>query len=367
MKKTLLTLLALAPMAVFAEDTKYWVPPTEGNLCYWVNGFDLNDPSTWVYDADKYNNKEDGDPAAGDRAADAHYCWAASAANIIAQWESKNADFVRSTQKRDPKTAQGLYDEFVATFKNISGETVNATAWYFTGETYGLQFKAGATNTAGGYYKDLVKFETEYGNPMSLENSGWTLTPDGDFPTWDPDVYNTPGNDLFKQFTNNLTQCLVNGYSVGIAADGVYDNNGKPGYYSHALTLWGIEVNPEGHLTRMWLTDSDDATSFGKDMGLFSVSCEEIPEILTWGNSASAASGEFDPVLGNLDYFSMKNDVDFDGKFWYKGYDGDYGDYLSSYSAIKITPLVNYNTPEPTTGTLSLLALAGLAARRRRK
>lgn len=369
MKKTLLAFLSMAPLAISAEETQYWVNPSLDNVCYWVDGFSLKDPSTWDYDADKYNNKDGGDPSPGD-CPDSHYCWAAAAANIIAQWEDKNSEFVWSTQKRAPKSAQAIYDEFIHTFVNISGETSNATAWYFTGVTTpDLLFKEGATNTEGGYYKDMVKYETIYGDPMRLENSGWTFDPESGIGIWDSSVYNLEGNDLYKQWTDNLIECIVDGYSIGIAADGIYDDNGDPGYYSHALTLWGIEVNQDGYLTRMWLTDSDDATSFGKDMGLFSVTCEEIPEMLTLGLSASAEPGEWDPVEGNIDYFSMMNDVNYDGRLWYKGYDNvtEYGDYFSAYSAIRITPLVDSSIPEPATGTLGLVALAALAARRRRK
>lgn len=375
MKKTLLTLLALAPMAVLAEDTKYWVDPTNTDLCYWVPGFSLDDPSTW-YDVDKANNQLTGTPTSGD-CLDGHYCWAATAANIVAQWENKNKEFVLTTQERAPKSAEAVFDEFIHTFEHNSGETSNATSWYFTGEKkHGLGFKPAAQNKDGGYYQGLVSYETVYGDPMFQENSGWTPDPEGGFAIWDSSVYSIEGNDLYKQWTDNLVDCILNGYSVGISADGMYlDQEGEIGSYSHALTLMGVEVDDKGYLARMWLTDSDDATSFGTDMGLFSVSCAPIEDMTTYGISKEdylnppATVEEFNWAEGNVAVFSMKSDVaDEKGKLWYNGYvDEDVFDYFSGYSAIRITPLVDSNVPEPATGTLSLLALAGLAARRRRK
>lgn len=381
MKRTLLTLLALTPLAAGAAD-KYWVNPTKGNTCYWVDGFSLDNPNTWNFDADKHNNIINDEIKSGITSdgvyLDGHYCWAASAANIIAQWEAKNVETVQATQNRAPKDAQDIFDEFVHTFHHASGETVNATNWYFNGTVdRGLQFKNGA-NTAGGFYKDKVEYETKYADPMFQENSGWTADEEGGFPTWNPDVYET--QDLHKQWTTTLANRIEEGYSISIAADGVYRNDdGKLGYYSHALTLWGIEIDTEGYLTRMWLTDSDDATSHKNDMGLFSVSCKQI----TMQSFAMEYVPDPDnpgkqmlvPVYGNVDYFTMQSDIAReDGVFWYNAYsdEKEVGDYLSAYSAIKITSLAGApndipNVPEPATGTLSLLALAALCARRKRK
>lgn len=380
MKRTLLTLLALTPLAAGAAD-KYWVNPSEGNTCYWVDGFSLDNPNTWNFDVDKKNNiiDDNGVPSGitgNGEYLDGHYCWAASAANIIAQWEAKNVETVQATQNRAPRTAEDIFDEFVHTFKHMSGETSNATNWYFNGGTNGLDFKAGASSTTGGYYKNQVNYTVQFGDPMSQENSGWT-DGNGGFPGWNQEVYEA--NDQYLQFTTTLAQSIQQGYSISIAADGEYiKENGESGFYSHALTLWGIEVDNQGHLTRMWLTDSDDATSFGNDMGLFSVSCGTVtmqsPTAVTTPDPENEGRFLFEWVYGNVDYFTMQSDVAReDGDYWYNAYNEQTkGDYLSGYSAIKVTSLVGMpnkipNVPEPATGTLSLLALAALCARRKRK
>jgi MYXO-CTERM domain-containing protein len=99
----------------------------------------------------------------------------------------------------------------------------------------------------------------------------------------------------------------------------------------------------------LWLTDSDDYE--------FSEDDVEIPEdtIFTMAavfnkNDNKIYLGEYDAETGN--------------------YESEYGSnvYIGGVYALDTTVMKNrQQVPEPTTATLSLLALAALAARRRRR
>ena len=104
--------------------------------------------------------------------------------------------------------------------------------------------------------------------------------------------------------------------------------------------MWGVKYDEDGNLTTLLLTDSDD-----KAHQIFSV-------------DVTLNDKENKIYLGNL----------VDGKYIcdaYKGYENVYigGVYAIDTSEAHAWQLV----PEPTMATLSLLALAGLAARRRRQ
>ena len=100
---------------------------------------------------------------------------------------------------------------------------------------------------------------------------------------------------------------------------------------AHTLTLWGAEFDSNGNVTKLFITDSDDYT--GK------------ADLLT----VEAKIKTNKSIEFTLD-----------------------GDNFTIQNAFIINPEVGYSwgltpiVPEPTTATLSLMALAALAARRRR-
>lgn len=108
-----------------------------------------------------------------------------------------------------------------------------------------------------------------------------------------------------------------------------------------ALTLWGVEYDADGNLTTMWLTDSDDY-----EEKIFSV-------------SATLDREKNKIYLG---------DKVVDGDRSYYLYDGMSNVFIGEINVLNTDESSTWRlVPEPTTATLSLLALAGLAARRRRK
>lgn len=100
----------------------------------------------------------------------------------------------------------------------------------------------------------------------------------------------------------------------------------------------------------MWVTDSDDKNSavFKTDLDLIELICTPTSKHRDLGY------GQF------LDYDAYSI-VAKDG-LWYTG---DQNEYIDSFSWLSAT--VQWTVPEPATGTLGLVALAALAARRRRK
>lgn len=117
------------------------------------------------------------------------------------------------------------------------------------------------------------------------------------------------------------------------------------GSLAHGITMWGAEFTDLNTLSALWVTDSDDniLNSTG-DLGLFRLSVEYrdgniyLPDY--WYGEVKVDS------LTVLD--ATKTDA------W--NLERIYIDLPTPLSAV----------PEPTTATLSILALAALSARRRR-
>lgn len=100
---------------------------------------------------------------------------------------------------------------------------------------------------------------------------------------------------------------------------------------AHTLTLWGAEFDNNGNVTKLFITDSDDYT-------------------------------------GKADLLTIETTIQKNNSI---GFTLD-GKNYTIQNAFTINPEVGYSwgltpaVPEPTTATLSLMALAALAARRRR-
>ena len=287
----------------------------------WVDG--VSRTSGW-YDANKANPyAEDGDN---------DLCWAASASNLVAWWQDKY---------QTPAGVPNDIDSIWATYKNAvtadtGGDTHAAVQWWLTGvyvptsdeEADRSMFTQDTTSV-------LPAFEGYYYEEYGEEMAPW---PNYELERWEYPLRNFLCMDYRNTFTSdNIVSLVLQGCGVGIGL--AQDNNSK---FGHAITLWGLEYDSSTNaISRMWLTDSDDAQyNFGQD-GLFAVDVTTRDDKLY---------------------------IDTPDSNWYTE---EKNIYISNLFAINPAVSTEWGipsaVPEPGTATLSLLGLTGLLARRRRK
>lgn len=320
MKKTLFLLCALC--AATTASAKQ----------YWVQG--VSETGGW-FDTNKTGNNDSG------------FCWAAADTNILSWWYQQNKAAAQVAQDNEvPHTQEALWKLFNDSFVNGDGHPTSGLRWYVNGtEPQSPAIK----DTTKGDYSDIlsVTLEDVVSRNIYSYDPAWEVV-DG-VPTRTGTT--EPSKEVFVLIANDLKNYLMSGYAVALGMCG--NGAGK-----HAVTLWGIEINEEtGHMTKMWITDSDDdlyKVAGGPkydDSGLIELICEEdwiAPNYAPWDQ---------------LNCYMVKSAVaGTAGDYWYKGAANN--DQFYEFTAYK---LAFNGTPEPATATLSLLALAGLAARRRRK
>ena len=139
----------------------------------------------------------------------------------------------------------------------------------------------------------------------------------------EPWVYNSeePAN-----FDVDFAEIFEDGGGVSLAIQ----SDGKTAL-SHSITLWGVTYDEEGQVAGLWLTDSDD----------------------------------FDPETDGLFYADVVINEK-DGRLFFAD-ETLYGSDDAFVSGVFVLDSSWRMVPEPATATLSLLALCGLAARRRRR
>ena len=238
-------------------------------------------------------------------------CWAAAASNVITWWQELNVDQLASATL----PTHNAWDVYRLVYLNIGGVPSNAFNWYINGistDQYGVpQYGFGSVMDAE-VYDNTKEFDIQ-----------WYF--DGGFLS---KVYSTAENPITLAVGNSdsyalcgkIVDALESGYALVLSAS------------SHALTLWGVEYEETAHgivITKAWVTDSDDYQNALIESSEFSVKS---------GPDGNAVAMKL-PTYG-------------DGtSFVYSAVSGMRTDVI----------------PEPTTCTLSLLALAAIAARRRRK
>ena len=328
MKKTLFLLLAACAVS------------TASAAEYWVKG--VNQSGGW-FDTNKTGNNDSG------------FCWAAADTNILSWWYQQNKAASKVADENDiPNTQEEIWDLYNSAFENSTGHPGGGLRWYMTGEKPQSTLKE--TETAkGAYYKngDVTADITNI-NMFSYEPWVWDAN-EGLYIIDKSQV--DPQRDVYLLIANDLREYITHGYIIAL---GVAEYQNKRSY-QHAVTLWGIETDDTTwHLTRMWVTDSDDALyklDDGQTLkygdGLICIDCSD--------STLDVGFLEDSDKLKSIGLTSStrgpNNDIwyDFETK----------SSYIYDYTTIKLTS--NIEVPEPTTATLSLLALAGLAARRRRK
>ena len=284
------------------------------------------------YDANKNTVENDKDD---------NLCYAATAANLIAWWQNEYG----MESEKAPKGINEIWGKYVDSCVNpqYGGYTAAALNWWISGvykpESAADQSRFFTDEDAEGLPPTLKNFEGYYFDEYSL-----TQQQLGKFITdlWDGDeTDDMTVSELSVAFADILKGGC--GIALGLRSDDP-DNE-----LAHAITLWGAEYQ-DGNLVKLWLTDSDDS-AFKPRGGDMTKEGDTLSRLF-------AVNVVVDNEAGKIRFV---HDADPDDLYVYHVL-GE-GVYINSVYVLDPSALV----PEPTTATLSLLALAALAARRRRR
>lgn len=265
----------------------------------------------WVYGVNEQTGWYDADKVDG---SDENKCWAAVSANLINWWQ---AQYVIPSHV---PTGDAVWQKYRSNaLTNMSNVQVGVD-WWWTGEL------------ADAYeYFGMPAFES-YSSPSYYSRmiSGYFALPS------DECVYHVESKNT------NLTTFLWNALQ-GDARTGVGLN--LTGSVLHGITLWGAEFSDQYTLQALYVTDSDDNTvNSGGDLNLFRLGVEY-------------RNGQ----IYLPDYWAGEVKVDY-----LTVLDAEATDTWGMERVYIELPASSLSVPEPATATLSLLALAALAARRRR-
>lgn len=347
MKKTLITIL-LASLATSAFAKQYWVTGVNENGG-WV---DVNKARNDTYG--EYNGWFNNDRDKGD----GFLCWAASASDIITWWHQLNPGAAELNPSAPAKQGE-VWQLFKANFWNDSGSAGAGVAWYMQGVMPSVEPYPRNGAAPGGYYSDLVTTFKSYN--ITDFDPAFKYFPDAGTSWYLPDP-SDPVVDVHKAIADEMSNLIDQGYIISLGIGG--ETGSK-----HAVTLWGLETDENGYLSKMWITDSDDwLNEYGPQEepgeALIELICEPQNVDVTLGAVKVGEEAIYTITSPGTTY--QGSNPNKEGRLWYSGEDGR-TDYFYDFTAFKMPVVANQGVPEPTTGTLGLLALAGLAERRRRK
>ena len=297
----------------------------------WANGLFINDAGEiegW-YDA----NKSDADNkglSEDEYGPDDSMCYAASAANLVAWWQ--NGIYGQSLTSSAPKALDDIWGVYKNNNQDYAegGEALSAINWWISG-VYSPDLEN--ESDLARYYESAEELGPLSIPPLTLprtdgfyyDDYGLTQEDLGNFLTSNVWEYGEAFNVDFRALFNNDA-----GISLLICADGVED--------AHVITMWGARYDDNGELISIWVTDSDDYY-IDADPRIFEVQVD----------FEEGENGEIEKIFLGEDFYAEK----------------PY--YIKSVSCMDASVSAGWRlVPEPATATLSLLALAALAARRRR-
>ena len=253
-------------------------------------------------------------------------CYAIAAANLITWWQSKY-----EIPEGTPNTAEDIWATYLSHGIAGGGNSHYALQWWFSGQYFAPAFPGGSKE------KLLNDRDALYFNEAAVSSSLNQL------------ICFSGANSLVTAATSKdgLQATIINALRNGIGLA-----IGLSGNFSHTVTLWGVEVDDKTQqITKIWLTDSDDAR---QDIGNYQEPSIFSVDVQSFTKTINNQSVETLKLVGN-DGGRGYNNVFISALY---GIDPS----VSNSEIWGLSPAV----PEPTTATLSLMALAALAARRRR-
>ena len=276
----------------------------------------------WADGVSQENGWYDVDKSAADTRDDM-MCYAASAANLITWWQ--NGVYASQLTTSAPKNLADTWNLYLDYSQNNAsgGDPLAAINWWISGVYV-------PTNEA--------EAERSLFNQLEADSPMLTLAPFEGF-YYDQYGLNKTYLQEFLSFTTEYSSSCFGDLLTGGAGVSLLLKS-DTGNLAHAVTLWGVDYTEDGFVSKLWITDSDDGS-------------HEIASI-------DVLAGENGKV-----YFDEDGDI---GIYDFYQYMGITGIHIYGVSAIHAGASATWQlVPEPTSATLSLLALCGLAARRRRQ
>lgn len=330
----LFSLLGLTLTASLAPAAQVWVDGVSASGGGWI-------------DYEKVRDKGDGDD---------NLCWAASASNIIDFWQR------HYIVPEGTPTGAAIWERFKTAClvenggKDVGGHFAYAMQWWLGGDYEGTTQDDNLEKGEAGYVDSWMNDRAIFRH-NTVDAEGNTVTPaiktdlenfDGFFWETIPDEHNgiAPPQllhvidfmNLQVEYTS-MAQRLISQISAPISL-GIVNNLTGNAKLAHAITLWGMAYDEDKNtISKLWITDSDD----------YETQLEEV-----------------DVYYADDDTSTLYLDI-----YGYGSTMGDARVYIDSAYGINLSESDTWDLvrviPEPATATLSLLALAGLVARRRRR
>lgn len=295
----------------------------------------VNETAGW-HDVNK-TSLEEGHP-------EALMCYAASASNLIAWWQKIYCE--RQITSTTPPKVNDIWMKFVEnnqqTYKG--GFIMAALNWWISGVYVPLNQDGTDWASKGDpIWERFFGTYDEFGSAYDVDGTTPVLTltyPYNPEEQYFYDLHGLQQSDLAyllaapwmydssspDNFDVDFTEIFEDGGGISLS---IHSDGKTP--LSHSITLWGVTYNEEGQVAGLWLTDSDDF-GYEKD-GLF---------------------------------YAEVDINEKDGRLFFED-ETLYGSDDVFVSGVFVLDSSWRMVPEPATATLSLLALAGIAARRRRR
>ena len=271
----------------------------------------------WVYGVSEHGGWYDADKT--DKAADYNKCWAAVSSNLINWWQNQYVVKSPTTNGKYIPDEDAVWEKYRTCATTSMGDTAIGVDWWWSGDAYYIYSYIGGT-------------------PFIQDGKTWSAA---------YYAYDVPSNGYsYLDYVNTVSVSAIDLSKYLYDAMSDYDKQrlgfgiNLGGQHGHGITLWGADFGADMTLQAVYITDSDDVTEGGGDFDLkrFEVYRENGAYYLK-------------------DYWSTTNKIDS-----LTVLDASATDAWGLERIYLTAPV-----PEPTTATLSLLALAGLAARRRRE